>query len=45
MAQWFDNVEAWYARTENRQQALPAYFSSHPAKAERTARLRAADQR
>ncbi|MDQ2821074.1 MAG: M48 family metallopeptidase [Pseudomonadota bacterium] len=45
LAQWFDNVEAWYARTENRQRALPAYFNTHPASATRSARLRAADQR
>jgi Zn-dependent protease with chaperone function len=45
LAQWSDNVEAWYARTENRQRALPVYFRSHPATAERSARLRAADAR
>lgn len=44
LAQWLDNVEAWYARAENRQHAVPAYFNSHPASSERSARLRAADR-
>lgn len=45
LAQWLDNVEAWYARPENGQRTLPVYFRSHPASAERSARLRAAAAR
>lgn len=45
LAQWLDGVEAWYARLDNvKPGAVPAYLDSHPLTAERTARMRAADQ-